>query len=86
MFMKTKCNFQRIRSNTFHAINKPTIENTELLMKSIYFLPLSSLRYRGIIPLPSNGGTGIRLKTNRMRFSENIMLSICERYSKMPEL
>ena len=37
--------------------------------------PLSSPRNSGRTPLPSSGGSGSRLKTNRMRLSEKVMLS-----------
>ncbi len=64
----------------------PIIENAEFLMKSKYFLALVSAKYIGTIPLPSNGGSGIKLNMKSIRFNENITLIILARLSKIPVL
>ena len=40
----------------------------------MYATALSRLNNKGMMPLPSNGGSGIRLKVNNRRFKENSML------------
>ena len=60
----------------FQAISIPKIIIFGFEQSLRYFIAVFPSRKNSMIPVPSKGGSGRRLKQNKTRFSVNVMLSI----------
>ena len=74
----------KMTSNMFHAINIPKTSMFGCEQSLRYFMAAWPCRKNSMMPVPSNGGSGMRLKQNKTRFSENIMLSRTDRPLTIP--
>ncbi len=82
--MATRWIAGKIRPMTSQATRMPPKENAGCLIASISRLAESSSRKSGRTPLPSRGGSGIRLKTQSSRFSVKTTLKSVATVSKRP--
>jgi len=82
--MARRCKAGKIRPMTSQATRMPPSESAGCLMASITRLAEWSSRKSGRAPLPSRGGSGIRLKMQSSRFKVKTTLKSVATVSKRP--